>query len=45
MRYGGLPIAIFTLTPMYSAMTPSENKTAPDVTSRMTTVDAQPAAL
>ena len=42
MRYGGFPIAMFTLTPMYSAITPRENRIAP-VPSRTTTmVDAHP---
>ncbi len=42
IRYGGLPIAMFTLTPMYSAMMPSENRMAPAPSSTMTIVDAQP---
>src|SRR3954451_13786370 len=43
MRYGGLPIAMLTLTPRYSAMTPRENRTAP-VHSRVTTIsDVHPA--
>ena len=39
---GGLPIAVLTLTPTYSATTPSENNVAPKPNSRITMVDAQP---
>src|SRR5664279_321169 len=42
MRYAGFPIAMFTLTPMYSAMTPRENRIAPVLRRTTTIVEVQP---